>query len=214
MPPIPDVPDAGAALLADLLARFGPLPPWAGPAIGLAGEAALVLTVLCWLPLWAAARDAGARTMAAVLAVPVAVVATWAAGEAVKQVMRVDRPCRLLPSFPAWADCAAPGDWSFPSNHAAIAGALVVGVGAAAWRLRRPGLLVVVLLGGTTAALSRVLSGAHFPHDVVVGAVLGGMVAVVTVLVSAGLLPGPVRLLRTRDRARPVLGPARTPRRG
>lgn len=213
---IPDVPDASAQLLADLLAWLGPLPPWAGSVIELAGELLLVLVLVVWLRVWALARGADARVMAVVMAVvlaaPAGAVLAWGASEALKQALQVDRPCRLLASFPGWAVCAAPGDWSLPSNHAAIAGALTVAVTVAAWRIGTPAAAVVVLVAGPGAAGSRVLAGAHFPHDVVAGAVLGGIVAAVVILVFDRVAPRPLERLRAQERAVLLLGTA--PRRG
>ena len=139
-----------------------------------------------WLRLSLLARDAGVRVRARLVAVPSGAVLAWGAAE---QVRQVDRPCRLLPSFPGWADCAAPGDCSLRRNHAAVAGALTVGVALAAWRQRRPGLLMIALVTGPCGAVSRVLAGAHSPHDVAVGAALGGIVAFVSLVATDLLAP-------------------------
>lgn len=215
---IPDVPDASAQLLADLLAWLGPLPPWAGSVIEFAGELLLVLVLVVWLRVWALARGADARVMAVVMAVvlaaPAGAVLAWGASEALKQSLQVDRPCRLLASFPGWGVCAAPGDWSLPSNHAAIAGALTVAVTVAAWRIGTPAAAVVVLVAGPGAAGSRVLAGAHFPHDVVAGAVLGGIVAAVVLLVFDRVAPRPLERLRAQERAVLLLGTAPSRGRG
>ncbi|NIB30869.1 hypothetical protein HBB16_02550 [Pseudonocardia sp. MCCB 268] len=83
-------------------------------------------------------------------------------GRGLKQSLQVDRPCRLFASFPGWG-CAALGDWSLPSNHAAIAGALTV-VTVAAWRsAHRVAAAVVLTLVGRRGRGSWL---AHFPHDV------------------------------------------------
>ncbi|MDN5920729.1 MAG: phosphatase PAP2 family protein, partial [Pseudonocardia sp.] len=211
---IPDVPDVSAQLLADLLAVLGPLPLWGGSVIELAGELLLLLVLVVWLRVWVLARGADAKVMAVVLAVPAGAGLAWGASEVLKQALQVDRPCRLLPSFPGWAVCAAPGDWSLPSNHAAIAGALTVAVAVAAWRIGAPIATAVVLVAGPCAAVSRVLAGAHFPHDVAAGAMLGGIVAVVVILVFDRLAPRPLERLRARRRAVSLLGTARPPRRG
>jgi membrane-associated phospholipid phosphatase len=206
MASLPDVPDVSAEILVDLLAWIGPVPSWAGSAAGLGGEVALVAMLAAWLRLWALARQAPARWFAQVVAVPPAAVLAWGASEVVKQLWRVDRPCRLLPSFPEWAECPPAGDWSFPSNHAAIAGALTVGIVFAAWSTSTWWMCGLAVLAGPLAAVSRVVAGAHFPHDVVVGAVLGGMVAAMTAIVSGRFSPRHVEQLRSRGRLRRLLG--------
>ena len=197
---LPDVPDPSARALVDLLAWFGPLPSWAGSAVVLAGEIALLAMVGGWLRLWVLARAAPARVVAFVMAVPAAVGLAWGVSEALKQLWRVDRPCRLLVSFPGWAQCPPAGDWSFPSNHAAIAGALTVGIVVIAWRLGSGWTGVVALSAGPVAVVSRVVAGAHFPHDVVVGAVLGGIVAAMTAIVFVLITPPLIERLRRSRR--------------
>lgn len=81
----------------------------------------------------------------------------------------MDRPCRLLAEYPAWALCPPPGDWSFPSNHAAFAGALAVGVLLVAHRLRAWAAAVLALLAGLVTSASRMLTGAQFPYDIGAG---------------------------------------------
>ncbi|MBP2366406.1 phosphatase PAP2 family protein [Pseudonocardia parietis] len=214
---IPDVPDGSAAWLTRILQLFEGAPPWTGAAVELAGELALLLGLAVWFRAWLRSRTAGPRTVATALAAPVAVALTWPVSELAKQIKQVDRPCRLLEPFPSWADCPAPGDWSFPSNHAALAGALVVGVLLLALRLRSPVVALFALLTGLAAAVARVLTGAHFPHDVVAGSALGGMVALVTVSLLGSRATPLVARLRTDGRVPALVGdrPAdRVPARG
>ena len=194
MPPIPDVPDASAAALARVLALLTGAPDRTGTVVALAGELALLAVVAGWTWLWWRGRRSGPATTATVLAVPVAAVLAWQLNELLKDAFAVDRPCRLLAGFPAWGVCPDPGSWSFPSNHATVAGALAVGVLLVALRLGARTVGAVAVLCGLAAAGSRVLAGAHFPHDVVVGFTLGGMVAFVTLTLvgtlAARLRPG------------------------
>jgi glycerophosphoryl diester phosphodiesterase len=65
------------------------------------------------------------------------------------------------------------GGWSFPSGHAQVAAAMWGGL---AWDFRRrrrlsAALVILALL----VAASRPYLGVHYPHDVVVGALLGGV---------------------------------------
>ncbi|MGW2700345.1 phosphatase PAP2 family protein [Streptomyces sp. NPDC001340] len=126
-----------------------------------------LLMVVGW---WRARRvDAAAGTTA--LSVPVAVLVAFGADAGLKALVREDRPCRGLP-FPSLEACPAPGDWSFPSNHTAIAVAAAV---ALFFVSRRLGLLASGF--AVAMAASRVWVGVHYPHDVLVGALVGGPVA-------------------------------------
>jgi membrane-associated phospholipid phosphatase len=75
---------------------------------------------------------------------------------------------------------------SFPSGHLIVTAAMATAAVAAAPALRRP-LLVYV----AAVAFTRVLFGAHFPLDVLVGAALGYELGLFTValLANARLLP-------------------------
>jgi membrane-associated phospholipid phosphatase len=115
--------------------------------------------------------------------------------------MRVDRPCRLVPdAAPPIVPCPEPGDWSFPSNHATVAGAVAVAV---LWSSLRLGLLLLPV--AVAAAASRVVVGAHFPHDVLAGFLLGAVVAAALPTI-ARMADEPVTLLREHRTGRRLLG--------
>jgi membrane-associated phospholipid phosphatase len=87
----------------------------------------------------------------------------------------------LLAEDRSWAHLA-----SYPSGHLIVTAAMAAAAGAALKPLRGPLLAYVVMIGFT-----RVLFGAHFPLDVLVGAVLGyelGLFAA-RLMASARLLP-------------------------
>lgn len=155
--------------------------------------------VFAVLMLWAwwRARDGGDRArMTAVLAVPVVVVLAFLANDLVKAFFTEQRPCRTLRVAPTVEACPALGDWSFPSNHAAIAAACAVALLLADRRLGRIAVPFAVLLG-----VSRVWIGVHYPHDVLAGFVLGGLVAWVLMLCvrrSGVRLPAVGVLVRSR----------------
>ena len=74
------------------------------------------------------------------------------------------------------AQCPEHDDWSLPSNHSAIAAAFAVAL-AAQWRKITSLVVLLALLEG----FSRVFIGVHYPHDVLLGFFVGGMVAAVVV---------------------------------
>lgn len=141
------------------------------------------------------------RDRALALTAPVAVVVAYGASEGLKSLVAEDRPCRSPADLVIVAGhCPAAGDWSFPSNHATIAGAL-----AATTLLlhRRFGLLAVPL--AVLAAVSRVFVGLHYPHDVAVGLLLGAVIG--TLLTPLAARPLAEVLGRIFRRPTPALAP-------
>ncbi|MEV6700544.1 phosphatase PAP2 family protein [Streptomyces sp. NPDC051453] len=155
---------------------------------GLALFAALMIAA------WWRARGEGGVRMARVLASPAIVVIAYAANSVLKSVVDEQRPCRTLHTVTVEA-CPAPGDWSFPSNHAVIAAAAAVTLLLAD---RRIGLIAVpaaVLMGA-----SRVWIGVHYPHDVAVGLTVGATLALLLTPLAARAAPQVDRLRATRLR--------------
>ena len=98
-------------------------------------------------------------------------------------------------------------DFSFPSDHATVAGAVAVGL---LFANRRLGIIASVL--AVLMAFTRIYVGAHYPGDVLAGLILGGIVAatgrfvIVPTLtkIARWLSTTPLRPLVTRA-ARPQL---------
>ncbi|MFE7184641.1 phosphatase PAP2 family protein [Streptomyces erythrochromogenes] len=158
---------------------------WTGYGLWLFG----VLFAAVW---WRARGRGPARAVALALLAPAATALAYAVSEAVKSTVEEERPCRAVAGAAApLTGCPPPGDWSFPSNHAAIAGAAAV---ALVMAVRRLAPLVVPL--ALLMAFSRVFVGVHYPHDVALGLLLGGSVAALVVLALTGPASSGVRAVR------------------
>lgn len=188
--------DAGLYRWVVDLAAHTPQP--VDTAIRLFSDYGLGLFAVLMLLTWWRARPADSARMAAALAVPLIVVAVYLVNDGVKSVFDEQRPCRTLHVTTTVESCPSLGDWSFPSNHSAIAAAAAVALLLAH---RRAGLIAVPL--ALAMAASRVWIGVHYPHDVVAGLVLGALVAWPLAVATRRAAPAVNRLRGTR--LRPVL---------
>jgi membrane-associated phospholipid phosphatase len=93
------------------------------------------------------------------------------------------------------------GDYSFPSNHATLAGAVAVGVLLVNRRLG-----VLAGIAALAMAASRVYIGIHYPHDVLAGLALGAAAAWAGHLLLRRPISRLVQAL-TRTRLRPLFAP-------
>ncbi|MGH3376746.1 MAG: phosphatase PAP2 family protein, partial [Actinoallomurus sp.] len=100
------------------------------------------------------------RSLSRALWVPGAMVVAIALSSVVKLAFGEQRPCRTLPVGHIAVTCPPLGDYSFPSNHAVLAGAAAMAV----WALDRR-LGVVAAVNAVLIAVSRVYIGVHYPHD-------------------------------------------------
>jgi undecaprenyl-diphosphatase len=120
---------------------------------------------------WWSARRTGGRAMAAMLCAPLTIATAVALNAMIKTVVAEPRPCRALPHAFLVQPCPVATDYAFPSNHAAIAGAVAMTVLLINWRLG-----VLTVAAALLMAASRVYVGAHYPHDVIVGLAVGAAV--------------------------------------
>ncbi|MFD5662665.1 phosphatase PAP2 family protein [Streptomyces hirsutus] len=147
---------------------------------------------------WWRARRMGATASVTALAVPFVVVVAYGVDTALKLPVREERPCQSLRVATLEA-CPAPSDWSFPSNHAAVAAAAAI---ALLFVSRRLGAVAVVAAGAMAA--SRIRVGVHYPHDMVAGVVVGALAALL--LMSAlRRRAGALTRRLTATRLRPLL---------
>jgi membrane-associated phospholipid phosphatase len=150
--------------------------------LGDAGVAGLGLLAALGVALARRSRGVGeqARWVSGLVAAAAAVVA-FVVASGLKGWVHEVRPCTEV----GLSGCPPLNDYSWPSNHTAVAVALAVAVVVASSRLwlRLPaGLLLVVVLA------SRVASGAHWVHDVASGVALGALVSFVVLSVAHGLV--------------------------
>lgn len=160
-------------------------------------ELGIVLLATMWALVWWRARGAPARAMAVALVGALGVIVSYGLSESVKTLVDAERPCRTFSALPTIAKpCPPTGDWSFPSNHATIAGGLAAAIFLVTWRLGLLAFAIAALL-----AFSRVFVGVHYPHDVAAGFLIGA--AVTSVVVR--LLGRPATKLIESLREQPLL---------
>ncbi|MFJ7592597.1 phosphatase PAP2 family protein [Streptomyces sp. NPDC097617] len=169
-------------------------PSWVQSSFEIWTRYGLLLFGALFAAVWWRARGRGAaRPVALAVLAPVATVLAYAASEFVKSTVDEERPCRAVTGAAAsLVPCPGPGDWSFPSNHAVLAGAAAVALTMAVRRLAPLTVPLALLM-----AFSRVFVGVHYPHDVAFGLLLGGSVAALAVLA----LTGPAAAVITAARA-------------
>ncbi|GAA2141358.1 hypothetical protein GCM10009760_25500 [Kitasatospora kazusensis] len=159
-------------------------PDWLDQLIRIWSDLGLGLFAVFMLYAWWQARRADSVVLARVLAAPVIVVAAYAANSVLKSLVTEVRPCQQLPGSITVETCPAAGDWSFPSNHSVIAFAAATALLFAYRRLGWAAMVAAALM-----AASRVWIGVHYPHDVVVGALVGVLVAVPLALLAGRAAP-------------------------
>ncbi|PAZ17360.1 hypothetical protein CLM62_03015 [Streptomyces sp. SA15] len=178
------------------LARHSPA--WLDDTVSVWSTYGLGLFAVLMVIGWWGARRVGVTASVTALTVPFVVVVAYGVNTGLKLLVREDRPCQSLHVTPLEA-CPAPGDWSFPSNHAAIAAAAAV---ALLFVSRRLG--AVAVIAACAMAASRVWVGAHYPHDAAAGVAVGTLVAL---LAMTALRRNPQALAQRimASRLRPLL---------
>ncbi|MDT0614740.1 phosphatase PAP2 family protein [Streptomyces lancefieldiae] len=152
-------------------------PTWVQHTAEVWTEAGILLFGALFVVAWWRSRRGSHRAFAIAALAPVATGVAYVCSELLKSGFTQERPCRAVAgAVPSLVECPPTGDWSFPSNHATIAGASAVTLAlvrrAVVWLTAPLALLM---------ALSRVFVGVHYPHDVAAGLLLGALVAAVAV---------------------------------
>ncbi|MFD7983277.1 phosphatase PAP2 family protein [Kitasatospora indigofera] len=174
-------------------------PHWLDELVKVWSAVGLGLFALLMLYAWWRARGADSVVLARVLASPFVVIVAYLVNSVFKSLVQEVRPCAQIAGTVSLETCPGAGDWSFPSNHTVIAFAAA----AALWfAFRGLGLTALAWTGWVAAALmglSRVWVGVHYPHDVLVGALVGTAVGVPLALAAGRAAP-----LVDRGRAGPL----------
>lgn len=175
------------------------LDPWMQTAAEWGTDLFLGVFAILFLMAWWRARSVNSRLVGLALFAPVATVIAYAVSVTVKSFFEQLRPCQAMIDLNTIVTCDPIGDWSFPSNHAAIAGAAAAAV-IIAWRRFAVAAVVFAVL----EAFSRVFVGAHYPHDVTVGLLVGAAVATLVSLLAARPMTVVVDKLAEIERLRPL----------
>ncbi|MFD5026419.1 phosphatase PAP2 family protein [Streptomyces sp. NPDC058373] len=162
-----------SGLYRDILDFAHTTPTWTKDVAELWTELGLLVFAALFIAGWWRSRRFSPQATAVAVLAPLVTGVAYVLSETFKSVIQEERPCRAVADAAAsLVPCPQYGDWSFPSNHSTIAGAAAIGLALAwrhLWRLTVP---MAILMG-----FSRIFVGVHYPHDVAVGLLFGGLVA-------------------------------------
>lgn len=146
---------------------------------------------------WLARRARDPRAMASLVWAAIGTLVAVGVNQPIVSAVHERRPYQSIPHVLLLVSRSS--DYGFPSDHATMAGAIAAGL---CFVNRRLG--IIAWVAGLLLAFARVYVGAHYPHDVIAGLVLGAAVVVIGRIVAVPLLAAVVRRL-SDTRLRPVL---------
>ncbi|GAB3383531.1 phosphatase PAP2 family protein [Amycolatopsis echigonensis] len=164
------IPDSG---LMNAVNDFARATPWLhGLMYGYATYGIALFAVLLVAGWWSARRAGDPAGVAAAIWAGVGTLAAVGINQPIVNAAHEARPYTTMPHLLVLADRSA--DFSFPSDHATMAGAVAAGLFVARRRL----LGWIATVAAVAIAFARVYIAAHYPHDVAAGLLLGALVAV------------------------------------
>ncbi len=189
-PPVPTLSSGG---LFGSVNEFARDTGWLhGPVLAYASYG-IVLFAIVLVAGWWTARSRGDRCVAAALWAGGGTLLAVAVNQPIVAAVHEARPFTDLPGALVLAHRSA--DFSFPSDHAVMAGAVTAGVFLVSRRLG-----VVAAVAAVLMAAARVYVGVHYPRDVAAGLAVGAAV----VLLGWLLLRRPLTWLVSRVAQSPL----------
>lgn len=168
---------------------FARATPWLHGTARAYASYGLVLFAALLLAGWWSARGRNDRgSLVAALWAPLGMLLALALNQPLGQAVGETRPYAVLPHVLVLVHRTT--DFSFPSDHAVMAGAVAAGVLLANRRIG-----VVAVAAALLMAATRVYVGAHYPGDVLAGLALGALVTVVGYPAARPVIAAVVRRL-------------------
>lgn len=166
----------------DAVNRFARATPWLHTVVyDYASYGIVLFAGLLAAGWWIARTRADARMMASVLAAGIATLLAVAINQPIVSAVHEARPYTTHPTILVLA--ARSSDFSFPSDHAVMAGAVAAGLWLASRRLG-----VIATVAALAMAFARVYIAAHYPQDVLAGLALGAIIALLVHWASRPIL--------------------------
>ncbi|MGC2296747.1 MAG: phosphatase PAP2 family protein [Candidatus Dormiibacterota bacterium] len=154
---------------------------------------------------WFLARHHSPRKVGASLSAWLAAVVGFLINQPISNVIAERRPYQTLHHVLVLVPRVR--DFSMPSDHAVVAGAVIAGVLLYNWRLG-----LAAIAAGLALAFDRVYVGAHYPGDILAGLGLGAVVAICLYTIIVPPLAAVAAFL-AKTPLRPLVAGSTSPRR-